>query len=390
MNIKLIFKGKSIEMVYITKYLGMEFSNDGNTGVAKSDLYKRALKACFKLTRALKPLPTPSTSLHLFDHLIKPILLYGCEVWSPIDFDYKSVKLPQNEQAHFRKGLRDRFPFITKYMDKIDQTEKLHMKFCKIILGVHSKSSNLAVYSELGRYPLFIDQIIMNLKYIKYIQDETNNGLLKKVYASLMNEQKLFNNCSLLKMKYQLNNLTSNIFTRGIKEFYKKIKIKLSSCFNTYWHAMLYNDIQNDKRSGNKLRTYRKFKDNIFYEKYLNLNKFENRKIIAQFRTSAHKLKIETDRFTTNNNTYIPPEQRLCNKCNMKRAEDEYHFMLECPLYSDLRNNLYAKCSKYNQYFTEYEPNEKFIWIFTMENIQLINHLGDFLHHSFKLRNEKQ
>ena len=145
-------------------------------------------------------------------------------------------------------------------MDKIDQTEKLHLKFCKIILGVHSKSSNLAVYSELGRYPLFIDQIILNLKYLKYIKDETNNRLLKKFYASLMNEQKLFNNCSLLRMKYQLNNLTSNIFTRGIKEFYKRIKIKLSSCFNTYWHTMLFNDIQNDKRSGNKLRTYRKFK----------------------------------------------------------------------------------------------------------------------------------
>ena len=76
-NVKLIFKGKYIEMVDTAKYLGIEFSNDGNTQVAKSDLYNRALKACFKLTRALKPLPTPSTSLHLFDHLIKPILLYG-------------------------------------------------------------------------------------------------------------------------------------------------------------------------------------------------------------------------------------------------------------------------------------------------------------------------
>ena len=205
-----------------------------------------------------------------------------------------------------------------------------------------------------------------------------------------MNEQKLFKNCSLLiNLKYQLNNLPSNIFTRGIKEFYKRIKIKLSSCFNMYWHTMLFNDIQNDKRSGNKLRTCRKFKCNIFYEKYLNLTSLENRKIIAQFRISAHKLKIETDRFTTKNK-YIPPEQRLCNKCNMKRTEDEYHFILECPLYSDLRNKLYAKCSKYNQYFNRYKPSEKFIWIFTMENMQLINHLGDFLYNLFKLRNAKQ
>jgi hypothetical protein len=79
--------------------------------------------------------------------------------------------------------------------------------------------------------------------------------------------------------------------------------------------------------NGNKLRRYKKFKCNIFYEKYLNLTSFENRKITAHFRISLYKLKIETDIVATNNKC-IPPELRLCNKCNINRTEDEYHFIL--------------------------------------------------------------
>ena len=32
--------------------------------------------------------------------------------------------------------------------------EKLHTKFCKYVLGVHSKDSNLACVGEVGRFPI--------------------------------------------------------------------------------------------------------------------------------------------------------------------------------------------------------------------------------------------
>ena len=121
--------------------------------ITKSDLYKRGLKAYFKLMISLNPAPTPSVSLHLFDHLLKPILLYGCEIWSPIDLTYKiTTRSHLTEKDTFVKKLREKFPYITKYFDKIDLIEKLHLKFCKSTLGVNSKATNLAVYSELGRY----------------------------------------------------------------------------------------------------------------------------------------------------------------------------------------------------------------------------------------------
>jgi hypothetical protein len=47
----------------------------------------------------------------------------------------------------------------------ISGSEKLHIKFCKRILGVHSKSANLAAIAELGRYPMIIQVSTLAIKY---------------------------------------------------------------------------------------------------------------------------------------------------------------------------------------------------------------------------------
>ena len=55
------------------------------------------------------------------------------------------------------------FSYIIKYMDRNDPTEILYIKLCKRALGVHLKATNMAVYAELGRYPLFVDQLVQLL-----------------------------------------------------------------------------------------------------------------------------------------------------------------------------------------------------------------------------------
>ena len=44
--------------------------------------------------------------------------------------------------------------FSSEFFSIITFAEKLHLKFCKRILGVYTKASNVAVYAELGRAPL--------------------------------------------------------------------------------------------------------------------------------------------------------------------------------------------------------------------------------------------
>jgi hypothetical protein len=55
------------------------------------------------------------------------------------------------------------------------------------------------------------------------------------------------------------------------------------------------------KKVVNKLRTYSIFKHTIALENYLNLACPVKRKCMAQFRLSAHRLKIESERFSCKN-----------------------------------------------------------------------------------------
>ena len=67
------------------------------------------------------------------------------------------------------------------------------------------------------------------------------------------------------------------------------------------------------------------------------------RNIITKFRISAHKLSIETGRFNA-----VAIEDRTCSKCNLNDLEDEFHFILICPYYNDIRLQ-YIKPYFYNR-----------------------------------------
>ena len=43
--------------------------------------------------------------------------------------------------------------------------EKMHIKFCKSLLGIHRTSTNFAVLSELGRFPIHFDILKAMLSY---------------------------------------------------------------------------------------------------------------------------------------------------------------------------------------------------------------------------------
>ena len=44
--------------------------------------------------------------------------------------------------------------------------DKINLRYCKFILGVNSKSSNIAVLSELGRYPIYFNIVLSMISYL--------------------------------------------------------------------------------------------------------------------------------------------------------------------------------------------------------------------------------
>ena len=64
------------------RYLGVYFSANGIFNYAQDDIFKKSIKATFKLTKTITSgEPSINTSLHLNDHNIKPIVVYGSEIW---------------------------------------------------------------------------------------------------------------------------------------------------------------------------------------------------------------------------------------------------------------------------------------------------------------------
>ena len=67
---------------------------------------------------------------------------------------------------------------------KNKEIERIHLKFCKIVLNVKSSTSNTGVYGELGRYTLYSNRFARIIKYWgKLIQSD--NVLIKFLYNDM-------------------------------------------------------------------------------------------------------------------------------------------------------------------------------------------------------------
>jgi hypothetical protein len=65
------------------------------------------------------------------------------------------------------------------------------------------------------------------------------------------------------------------------------------------------------------------------------LNSAKKKINIVKIRTNSHELHSETGCWTI---PKTPWDERICHLCDTKRVEDENHFLLECPMYTQIRS----------------------------------------------------
>ena len=117
----------------------------------------------------------------LFDAFVGSILSYASEIWG---------------------------------YSKSKEIERIHLKFCKQILKVRNTTSSMAVYGELGRYPLFISRYIKIIKYWHKIIN-TDNIILQSMYKLAYNDclngrNNWLSNVKKLLFDYGFNNVWDN------------------------------------------------------------------------------------------------------------------------------------------------------------------------------------
>ena len=100
------------------------------------------------------------------------------------------------------------------------------------------------------------------------------------------------------------------------------------------------------------------------------------RKWLCKFRVSSHRLEIEAGCWTKPKKT--PLDNRKCIICNV--LEDEYHFVLECSLYLNLRTQYI------NKYSWKRPSMVKFKELVSTENVHVLKKLSIYTGKAFKLR----
>ena len=218
---------------------------------------EKARKAYFKIKKTIGLNNACKLLEKLFDSLVSPILLYGCEVWG-IDFKFKDS----------------------------DSFEKLHIKFIKEILGVHCRASNDACRAELNRVPLKNKIIFSSINFLQHIIS-SEHSLINNVFKKSQNSSPWFK-----KIKNILDDLGMSFIANDLnflKSNLNQIKQRINDqCFQNQ---------QSNINKSEKLDFFRKVYSTGKRAPYVDILQNRNdRAAVCKIRISSHTLMIERGR----------------------------------------------------------------------------------------------
>ncbi len=328
------------------KYLGTLFSTVRQTEETKAYVHNSCTRALYKIKRYCRNLGQlpPSTAMSLFDSLIAPLIDYSSEIW---------------------------------YRDSIARKlETFHLKYMKRVLKVRVQTPTLAIYGELGQFPIKLRLQGNILKYLHRVNNMPTSSLVYKTLCMLKRYHTMGKNNWLSRATNVFNSFNAitgmslDVFLSKSDSYIKSfIKSKLQESFELDWK----NNISNLDAQP-KLRTYCTVKCDIKPEMYLALIIPKHRQALAKFRCSAHHLAIETGR---HQKPKIPVEKRLCSICNV--LEDEQHHLIACSKNEVFRQALFNEACLKIDNFSNLDPTSKFRELLMCKDLKLQKEIAVFL-----------
>ena len=103
----------------------------------------------------------------------------------------------------------------------------------------------------------------------------------------------------------------------------------------------------------------------------------------------VHSLRIQTGKFE-NRGAPIPVEGRMCLVCNRgyNFIEDEWHFLMYCPGYDNIRNKLHSLLSTHDDVFKSLNDEDRIRYLLTLENETTSKIVGKYTYLMFQKRKD--
>ncbi len=274
--------------------------------------------------------------------MVKPILMYGCDVWG--------LYIP---------GLVKQKDILDRISNDKTTYEKIHLKALKHALGVSKTASNVACLMETGRYPIVIDIITQCIKYVLRLFTLPADSLLglASIEHILANHNKqsipflVFDKiCS--KSGVTLHDIDKNkLSPHKIHSISHRIKRSLIATFNKH-------GIDKIKRTP-KLEFYSMIKTSSRMEPYLDWVKNPQfRSVLTRYRISDHHFPIESLRCTD-----LTRFQRLCLSCDINEIGGLLHCIFHCPSTEKIIRCLNSKLAVLSPQVTLLKPEDKLKYI---------------------------
>ena len=302
---KLKYRNENLEVVFGFQYLGIWFNYNNKFSITQKKQYDRASRAMFSLIKKCKKLFLPmDVQIELFDRMIVPILLYGCEVWCP---------------------------------SMINVSSQLQLRFYKILFKLNNSTPNCMVYGESGQFPVTIQAKVRMLTFwYNLVNSDINDKLSCTFYRFLHRNYVKHDGYTSPYLSFVQNTLNdiglsglwdsqfrSNLSANCFKD---KIKRRLKDQFIQGWLSEV-----NTKES---CYNYRLYKTTFQLEKYIEILPQRLIYPLIRFRTLNHRLPIQKGRWSN-----IPRNERKCTLCCQSDLGDEFHYVLVCPFFNDRRKH---------------------------------------------------
>ena len=323
---------KALKVTDRYKYLGIWFQEYLDLSITVHEVAKSASRALGLVIAKCKAAGGVSYKCFkkIYESTVQPIILYGAGIYGMKE--HKILNTIQNRACRFFLSLPPKAPNLAVNGD-------LGFKSVRCMLHTGAVRTWLRL-KNMDRDRLAYQAFLWSLRLTTNFGKKNLEYKFRSMFIQT-DHLHLCNGDTVENPKLTLRQFEQHVFQKECE----------------VWYRELWND--KDKVNGNKLRTYRTFKSTHQVDEYVKLTlPFYKRKYFSMLRAGCLPLSIETGRYTK---PPIPLEKRLCSLCDNGIIEDEYHFIMQCNLYSDIRDDLMDIAELKIKGFDELSAQNQFI-----------------------------